>query len=416
MNKIDLNIPSKFSHSRFLDINGKKINITKKDMNYFYSLVYLYRLELLELNPKCLSTDIVEVDNKKGGTRKKKTVIEEKINFDETLSFEFFQILNTIRDGEHNSKYDSIRSFIKKFENIYVETNLFEKDKTEGSKIMKVFDVLDLGDDNVSMNVKFTTDYILPYIVTEKYFKKVRLDILHRFGSSYAKKMYLFLKDYSNFEKKTNREKIGIFLGENFNKTKIEHYISSVNKSDIKVELGVPKNRKKSEIKFIVKEQDYFIGEEEKYDHDVEQFIMDDCKKITQKRIDDGGFVEDFDLYTKSIFDKKFKSEHEILKYMSMFDIKSYIEEVKNRLRPTLDPNEKYPIFYIIDDNKIIDGDLGITINDNYQLVGFPSFKIIESDPVNTLNRIENLTRFNIHYCPKQVTGLSLITFSSSER
>lgn len=362
-----------------------------------------------------MSTDIVEVDNKKGGTRKKKTVIEEKINFDETLSFEFFQILNTIRDGKHNSKYDSIRNFIPKFKNIYVETNLFEKDKTEASKIMKVFDVLDLGDDNVSMNVKFTTEYISPYIVTEKYFKKVRLDILNRFGSCYAAKMYLFLKDYSNFEKKTNREKIGIFLGENFNQTKIENYISSVNKTDIKVEIGVPKNRKKSEIKFIVKEQDYFVGEE-KYEHDVEQFIMDDCKKITQKRIDDGGSVEDFDSYTKSIFDKKLKSEHEVSKYVSMYDIKLYIEEVKNTLRPTLDPNEKYPIFYIIDDNKIIDGDLGITINDNYQLVGFPSFKIIESDPVNTLNRIDNLTRFNIHYCPKQVTGLSLITFSSSER
>lgn len=417
MAKIELNIPSKFSHSRFLGTNGEKINVTKKDMDYFYTLIYLYRLELLELSPNCLSTEIVEDDEKKGGKQKKKTVIEENVKFDETLSFEFYQIENTVQHyKQHNSKYEALRNFINTFKDVYVETNLFDKDKIEASKIMKVFDKLDLGDDDVSMNVKFSREYISPYIVTEKYFKKVRLDILYRFSSSYAKKMYLFLKDYSNCEKKTTRKKLSIFLGENFNENKIKKYISSINKTDIKVELGVPKNRKKSEIKFIVEKQNYFTEEGEQYSYNLEQFIMDDCKKITQARIDNGGSVEDFDLYAKSILNKKLNSECELSKYASMYEINLYIKQAKEASRSKLDPNKEYPIFYIIDDNKIIDSDLGFLIKDNYQLVGFPSFQIIESDPVKTWERIQDLTDFRIHYCTQQVKDQLLITFSSSER
>jgi hypothetical protein len=166
MYNIELNIPSKYSHSRFLDVNtGKNMNLNKKFVDYFYTLVCFYRLELLSSNNNCLSTNMVEIEKKDKKFKKMKTsVIEENIDFEENLSFEFFQILNVTNfysKNNGNSNYTAIRNFINAFKDMYVETNMFNKDKTEKSKLIKVFDVLELGSDNISMNVRFTKEYIL---------------------------------------------------------------------------------------------------------------------------------------------------------------------------------------------------------------------------------------------------------------
>jgi hypothetical protein len=62
MDIIDLNIPSKFAHSIFLGRDGKEINLKKGYVDIFYTLVYLGRRKLFELNNDCLLNDTIELE------------------------------------------------------------------------------------------------------------------------------------------------------------------------------------------------------------------------------------------------------------------------------------------------------------------------------------------------------------------
>jgi len=305
----------------------------------------------------------------------------------------------------------AIRNFINAFKDMYVETNMFNKDKTEKSKLIKVFDVLELGSDNISMNVRFTKEYILPYLVTEKYFKKVNLYILFLFRSSYAKKIYLFLKDYSNCSKKIDKKKFADFLGEDFNLRKIEKYINSINKSDLNIEITKPINGKKSELIFVIRNKNFFITEDEELEYFLNEFILEDCQKITQNLIYDGKEnIDNFEKYTKGIYDKKLKSDYEMSRYRSIYEIKLIIENHINNLKDKFNvSNEKYGILMFTDRLNNIDYE-SFFVNDQYELIDFATFEKIKLTPEKSLLRLKN-AKVSIFNLPKNMKNYSLSSF-----
>lgn len=415
MDIIDLNIPSKFAHSIFLDRDGKEINLKKGYVDIFYTLVYLGRRKLFELNNDCLLNDTIELEN---GKKKNGKKLKDNINYNMDLSFEFCEISSLIfeakqqskgkKEGKHNSRYNEIRKFIDEFKDVYVKTNIFDKDKKEGSETIKVFDKLEVSNsDNLCLDVVFAEEYISPYMITKEYFKKVRLEILYRLNSIYLKKMYLFLKDYSNCEKKTNKDNISMFLGMDYSKRKIELYLYEINKySDIKVKLIRPKYGKKSDIKFTIKNQDYFVNDKAKYDYErkcgLNEFIMKDCRRIADIKISNGETIDDYDRYIDGIFKNKTKSEHEFLRYESMYEVKQYISYYKDSMEKELDRNEKFPMlcFRHKDEN----GDcISLVVDNDYKLVNFSSLAVIASDAIETAIYLNNLIineniSFEIHY------------------
>jgi hypothetical protein len=348
------------------------------------------------------------------------------------LSFEFCEISSLIfeakqqskgkKEGKHNSRYNEIRKFIDEFKDVYVKTNIFDKDKKEGSETIKVFDKLEVSNsDNLCLDVVFAEEYISPYMVTKEYFKKVRLEILYRLNSIYSKKMYLFLKDYSNCEKKTNKDNISMFLGMDYSKRKIELYLYEINKySDIKVELIRPKHGKKSEIKFTIKNQDYFTNYKEKddfeYKCDLNKFIMEDCIRIADIKISNDEIIDDYDRYIDGTFKNKTKSEHEFSRYECMYNVKQYISDSKDSMKEKLDRNEKFPMLYFCHEDE--NGDcISFVVDNDYKLVNFFSpTTVIASDAIETAFYLDNLIineniLFRIHYFSGKNKDWSMMYF-----
>jgi plasmid replication initiation protein len=401
MDIVDLNIPSKFAHSIFLDMDGKEIKVKKGYIDIFYTLVYLGRRKLFELNNNCLSNDIIELKN---GKKKRGKKLNDDIDYSETLSFEFYEIGSLMfevkqqskdeNEGEHNSRYGEIRLFINEFKNIHVKTNIFNKDKGEESKIIKVFDKLEVNSqDKLCFDVVFTEEYISPYMVTKKYFKKVRLDILYKLNSIYSKKMYIFLKDYAGFDKKTNKNDISMFLGMAYNKNKIESYLLEINNnSDIKVGLEKPKHGKKSDIKFTIENQDYFANEDEKYDHDLNKWVhermMEDCRIIADRNIYHGKVVDSYGAYVNKIYKDKKDRENE--NYHAQYDLKENISFYKKQLIKDLDSEREHPMMYF--ESKIKNGfPMMLVIDNSYKLFDIANQK----NPAITSNAQETLTYLN---------------------
>jgi hypothetical protein len=383
MKRIELSIPSKFSHGRFMigkkDENGKhsykKLKLKPTDINYFYSLVYLYRLELLSLNKNCLEK--FEVENANDAEAKpviRHKVRKDLIDFNESISIDYYKILAMIYGKNHNSQYDGIRDFVERFENVYVETNLFGKDKNEKSKLVKIFSNLKDSNENSIMNVTMTKEYILPFIVTNEYFKMVTLNVLYLFSGQFEKLLYLLLKDYVGVSLKTKTTVISKYLGESYNQTKIGGYIEAINQTDIKVEMDQQEFGRKSDKKITIRKQKWFIDEEEECNYNLKQFIWNRCVEITEKNIANGEIVNDFDGYTKGVLKKL--SKHERNNFEGEFYINNLLEKYKKALSNSVDKNEQNPIvLFMMKDNK------EYLIRDDYRLITYPSVEPLELSP-----------------------------------
>jgi hypothetical protein len=399
MERIELNIPSKFAHSRFIfgvkDENGKvkfgKMKLNPTDIDYFYSIVYLYRLELLGSNRNCL-LKISEENDTETEIVNRYIVNESEIDFEEEMSIDYYGILSMIH-GEHNSNYVAIRDFVRRFKDVYVETNLFGKDKNEKTKMIKVFDYIE---DNASYGVDmiFSKEYILPYLVTEKYFKKVTLNILYFLTSQFAKRLYLLLKDYVGVSLTTDTKTITKFLGESYNHTKIKCYIRMLNQMDIKIKPDIPKFRKKTAKKFTITHQKWFIDDMEEYKYHQNRHIWKRCEDISEEHIADGVVVKDFDGYTKGVF--KNLSKHERNNFEGEFYINRLLEVYKKKLSKSVDKTKKNPVLvFKMKDIEGEDSNDKYIIRDDYELVEYPFPKPVESSPSSTKKF------FDEHFDPK---------------
>jgi plasmid replication initiation protein len=275
--------------------------------------------------------------------------------------------------------------------------------------------------DKLCFDVVFTEEYISPYMVTKKYFKKVRLDILYKLNSIYSKKMYIFLKDYAGFDKKTNKNDISMFLGMAYNKNKIKSYLLEINNnSDIIVGLEKPKHGKKSDIKFTIENQDYFANEAERYDHDLNKWVhermMEDCRRMADTDISNGKVVESYGAYVDGIYKRKKDKENQFQIYESIYNIEQYILHAKEKEKDNLDQKKENPmlVFKITQENDDVHW---FIIDDNYQLVNFSlACKVVTSDVIKIysylLNQAENKNIwFGIHYSKGKNEDWSMMYF-----
>jgi hypothetical protein len=411
MKRITLNIPSKYSHGRFMigkeDGEGKlsftKMKLKPTDINYFYSIVYLYRLQLLNENPNCLEI----VKNKKGKRKTKYNLIESEIDFDEGMLIDYFNIKAMISGEKHNSQYDGIRNFILRFQNVYVETNLFGKDKSEKSKIIKVFANLKDNTAKPTMAVTFTKDYILPYLVTEKYFKSITLNILYLLNSGHAKLLYLLLRDYVGVSFATNTKVIAEFLGEKYNQHSINQYIKMTNQMDIKAHMERQRFGKISDKKITIRKQNWFIDADEECAYKLKQYILKKCEEITQSRTNKGIDVVDFDGYTKSVFKKLSKNVKN--KFECMYAIDEILDYLKEKIRPSVDTTKPNPILVLeMKDIRGKDINYGYVINDDYGLNEFPHPNKTTTSAIETIEFIDK------HFDKKAEDNLNIEYINSS--
>ena len=351
MERLELNIPSKFSHSKFVKKTTYKsdeglteekfedYSINKTDIDYFYSIVYLYRLIFLEENENCMEK--VEDD----GGKKSYQLLEDEIDWEEYINIEY----------------------------VYVKTNLFGKDKSEKSQYIKVFDKFEISDDELSIDVTFNKDYILPYIITKKPFKKVILNILFGLGGKYTKLMYLFFKDYEGITIKLTNKKLKEFLGNNFSVSSFNVEVKLIN-SYTDIEVNPPKKTKYKMRKTVkplkISKSQWFLDEDEYFDYYTKQLIWEDSKLETQSNIDGGEKINDFEGYSKGIFKNKLKHQMEF--YSKKFKIIEYLNDCRENLQSQKEETDKTQMI-VTKLKKEVKGYNSCIIGNDCYLYGYPS-------------------------------------------
>lgn len=417
MERLELNIPSKFSHSKFVkkttyrsdegltEEKFEDYSINKTDIDYFYSIVYLYRLIFLEENENCMEK--VEDD----GGKKSYQLLEDEIDWEEYINIEFHTILSML-DENHNSKYDGIKNFIdNRFEDVYVKTNLFGKDKSEKSQYIKVFDKFEISDDELSIDVTFNKDYILPYIITKKPFKKVILNILFGLGGKYTKLMYLFFKDYEGITIKLTNKKLKEFLGNNFSVSSFNVEVKLIN-SYTDIEVNPPKKTKYKMRKTVkplkISKSQWFLDEDEYFDYYTKQLIWEDSKLETQSNIDGGEKINDFEGYSKGIFKNKLKHQMEF--YSKKFKIIEYLNDCRENLQSQKEETDKTQMI-VTKLKKEVKGYNSCIIGDDCYLYGYPSLLPI-TESISETKKImdKNFDGCFIGYYDKTVFDYELST------
>jgi 4-alpha-glucanotransferase len=141
------------------------------------------------------------------------------------------------------------------------------------------------------------------------------------------------------------------------------------------------------------------------------EFILEDCQKITQNLIYDGKEnIDNFEKYTKGIYDKKLKSDYEMSRYRSIYEIKLIIENHINNLKDKFNvSNEKHGILMFTDRLNNIDYE-SFFVNDQYELIDFATFEKIKLTPEKSLLRLKN-AKVSIFNLPKNMKNYSLSSF-----
>ena len=109
-----LHIPSVISQSCFTDVDGGVVDIKESEINYFYLLLFLYTEELLKQTPNLLL---------KNGNR---YYLNELIPFESVkIELNEFQQYGVV----DNHKYDGVKQFIDNLSELFININLFRKNK-----------------------------------------------------------------------------------------------------------------------------------------------------------------------------------------------------------------------------------------------------------------------------------------------
>lgn len=205
MEKI-LNIPSVISHSYFTFF-GKNELLGEKEINYFFSLLYLFRENLTEETKQ-------QIFKKVGG---KNTINEDYENIAVNIKLSQLSKLGVI----NNYTYTNFKKFIIKLNNRRIVINTLGKDKRYDTKPMKMIEEYSFS--KKYLNIKLTKEFLYLFLHTEEYFMKVDLDILFKISGKKSKRIYLIIKDYINMNNpciKITKEKLEKMVGRlpSFNK------------------------------------------------------------------------------------------------------------------------------------------------------------------------------------------------------
>ena len=268
-----LNVPSVVSQSFFKVRKGKRVYQTKgkkvvllsegeefqlsaKEINLFYYLLFLYREELFDQHKNLLIKEEVKHSSPKGK-------VKYRHRRNETIKIKPVKI-NMIEFAEYGlvgrNSYDPIRTFIKKLSKLSIITNILNKDRKTGyEEEIKVIDTHSWGTTKSTLTISLSESLADLIIHREDLFMKVDLNNLKTLSGVKAKLLYLMLKDYSgNGElrrKDLKQHDLKQLIGEIPKKGVFDGIIKQINeKTDITVTCCDPVGFKdKKEYKFTLK-------------------------------------------------------------------------------------------------------------------------------------------------------------------
>jgi len=322
MEKIELNIPTIYSHSLFIDESNNHINISKKEIEYFYSLIYLYRLDLLSNTTNLLIKEKGEDDKVKHHWNNNIT------NWNSLpITIDMYEVLLVINEN-HNSNYKSLREFIPTLQSLHIEINILNKDTTKASQQMKIVDTVNISSCGLKINIKFNDYFIREYIHINSFYKKVVLNHFFNLSGYKNKVLYLLMKDYVGISKKIPQSEIVSMIGDIFSNGRFKGIVEDINKTtDVKVTVEKRKKGKKTTYFFNIKKQNKFLNRRDEIEFNVKKDLWNKSEDETQKNINKGIDVKNIDSYTKSIYKTKMKH------FNYMVDIDDYLEDVKESLK-----------------------------------------------------------------------------------
>lgn len=339
MEKI-LNIPTAISHSCFTFF-GEIIHLKEKELNYFYSLLYLYRENIKDESKKKIFTKIGN----------KHTLNEAFETIPVRIELSQFDSLGVV----HNKTYKDLKHFIIKLNNRRIVINILGKDKRLDIKPLKMIEEYRI-EDNV-LYLKLTEEFLRLFLHTEKYYMSVNLNLLFRIKGYKSKRLYLMVKDYKNYKNeciKITQENFEKIIGRIPSKETIQTVIDGINTvmvdndknniSDIKIEYpSVEGNKiKKYEFKFRDLSKSNPIPSIKKPKTVINTEIMEKTQKKIQKMKEKGkkfdneaGYIQtvykkEVEIYEKSIqiSEPKPKTDTELL-------IDKWIEDEITKLKQT---------------------------------------------------------------------------------
>jgi len=325
MKKPILHIPSVVTQSCFVDKEGHIVELLETEVDYFYSLLFLYREQLLEQTQNLLL---------KNGER----YILNKAATIEAVEIELNQFQRC--GAVINFKYDGLREFIDNLSELSININLLRKNKNRGIETIKVVDTYSW--DSTVLSIQFTEEFINELIGIEKYFMDVNLSNLFNLSGGKGKLLYLVLKDYSNLGNKNfTKNEIILLIGKVPQKSVFDRIIEQINdKTDIKVSYAV-EGVKKKKYKFKINHKVNLKSSAKsksttntKTKKSINVDVMEKSKQQLQQMKNKGQKIANEGGYLKTIYDNEMeritatKEEKEIDKILdkmkSAYDVSEY--------------------------------------------------------------------------------------------
>ncbi len=173
MEKLEFNIPSAIAHSYFT-LCGKTVHLKEKEINYFYSLLYLFR-ENMKSDSK------VKIFTK--DEEKKLKVSDNFKNCQVKIELSDFNNLGVVSNGT----YKDLKVFIELLEELEIVINILNKDKRFDIKSIKIIENFHI--DNNVLSLTLNEEFLFLILHTEKYFMMIDLNILFKISGYKSKKL-----------------------------------------------------------------------------------------------------------------------------------------------------------------------------------------------------------------------------------
>lgn len=294
-----LHIPSVITQSCFTDVDGEVVDIKESEINYFYLLLFLYREELLQQTPNLLLQN---------GNRYH---FNEMIKYNsvdiEMYQFQQYGVVS-------NYEYGGIKSFIDNLSKLFINVNLFRKNKDKDVECIKMIESHSW--DSTLLTINFTKEFVKELIGVEKFFMEVDLNNLFNLNGSKTKYLYLLLKDYSRSgNKDLTKEELMILIGKIPQKSIFDSGIIKqiTDETDIKVSYDVVGKKKKTykfKIKNKVNLKSTSKSKSSKPKEEINTEVMEKSKKKIQQMKSKGKKFDNENGYLQTIY----KNEMEKLK------------------------------------------------------------------------------------------------------
>jgi len=317
----------------------------EKEINYFYSLLYLYRKYLLKQS----KTTVLE---KSKSTRKYK-IHPEFENFKVKIELQQFNELGVV----NNNSYIDLKVFFSILNQIKIKVNILGKNREVKSELIKMIKTYKVDKKKV-LHIKFTDEFVRMIIHTENYFMKVDLDILFSLSGYKSKKLYLLMKDYKNLKNgciNISGENLTRLIGKIPTPKIFNSSIDKINTTegmDIKIEYPAPEGISLREYQFKFKDLSKTVKSKptpkpQIKEEEIDEELMKQSQKITDRKIKEGKLSEDKrGGYQHTVYENLLKENKPHEKTEDELWLENFVYEKVNTLGETRDINyEKFTYF-----------------------------------------------------------------------